>query len=260
MSATKTLWGQMLLVGAVVIAFIWPATESTAWRLGLRSQLGHPWFELLGRRVRQASIIFCWWFAHDAGGIAAITVAIAISVWLAREVKRVTTYGSARRSAVREVRQAGLLDAHGVLLGRWRREYAALREEVAEGTERRERAEFDPLSLPRRGQLTFGKSVDALIEAFGREEGRPILLAKIRSIRISHAAPDASLICDSPNGDDSYPVVFRDRDRTPDADDRKKTQRGLVANVSSSASCPLANMVANTRHAANERPHLRAVP
>jgi hypothetical protein len=212
MSATKTLWGQMLLVGAVVIAFIWRAAESTAWRLGL----GHPWFELLGRRVRQASIIFCWWFAHDAGGIAAITVAIAISVWLAREVKRVTTYGSARRSAVPEVRQAGLLDAHGVLLGRWRREYAALREGVAGGTERRERAEFDPLSLPRRGQLTFGKPVDALIEAFGREEERPILLAKIRSIRISHAAPDASHICDFPNGDDSYPVVFRDGDRTPE--------------------------------------------
>jgi hypothetical protein len=256
MSATKTLWGQMLLVDAVVIAFIWPATESTAWRLGLRSQLGHPWFELLGRRVRQASIIFCWWFAHDAGGIAAITVAIAISVWLAREVKRVTTYGSARRSAVREVRQAGLLDAHGC----WRREYSALREGVAGGTERREHAEFDPPSLPRRGQLTFGKSVDALIEAFGREEERPILLAKIRSIRISHAAPDASLIYDSPNGDDSYPVVFRDGDRSPDTDDRKKTQRGLVANVSSSAFCLLANMVANTRHAANERPHLRAVP
>lgn len=107
MSATKTLWDQMLLVGAVVIAFIWVATESTAWRLGLQSQLGHPrWFELLGSRVCLPPTVFCWWFAYEAdprdilikavyvaapGGIAVITVAIATAVWRAREGKRVTT-------------------------------------------------------------------------------------------------------------------------------------------------------------------------
>ena len=44
MSATKILWGQMLLVGAVVLAFLWAATEWTAWELGFQAQLGPPWF------------------------------------------------------------------------------------------------------------------------------------------------------------------------------------------------------------------------
>jgi len=50
-------------------------------------------------------------------------VAVALSVWRARDVKRVTTYGSARWAEAREVREAGLLDHDGVLLGRWRGDY-----------------------------------------------------------------------------------------------------------------------------------------
>ncbi len=118
MNATKILWGQVLLVSAVVLAFVWAATEWTAWKLGFQSQLGHPWFELLGWPVYQPPAFFWWWFAYDAyardifvegayiaasGGIAAVVVAVAMSVWRAREVKRVTTYGSARWAETREV-------------------------------------------------------------------------------------------------------------------------------------------------------------
>ena len=46
-----------------------------------------------------------------------------MSVWRAREVKKVTTYGSARWAETREVRLAGLLGHDGVMLGRWRHEY-----------------------------------------------------------------------------------------------------------------------------------------
>ena len=89
-------------------------------------------------RVYQPPAFFWWWFAYDAyardvfvegayiaasGGIAAVVVAIAMSVWRAREVKRVTTYGSARWAETREVREAGLLGHDGVLLGRWRDHY-----------------------------------------------------------------------------------------------------------------------------------------
>jgi len=138
MSAVKILWGQVLLVSAVVLAFIWAATEWTAWRLGFQLQLGQPWFELFGWPVYQPPVFFWWWFLYDAyardifiegayiaasGGIAAIFVAIAMSVRRAREVKRVTTYGSARWAEVREVRRAGLLGIDGVLLGRWRDQY-----------------------------------------------------------------------------------------------------------------------------------------
>ena len=138
MNATKILWGQVLLVSAVVLGFVWVATEWTAWRLGFQPQLGHPWFEILGWPVYQPPAFFWWWFAYDAyareifiegayiaasGGIAAVAVAVAMSVWRAREAKKVTTYGSARWAEAREVRQAGLLRPDGVLLGRWGDDY-----------------------------------------------------------------------------------------------------------------------------------------
>jgi type IV secretion system protein VirD4 len=138
MNATKILWGQVLLVSATVLAFVWAATEWTAWKLGFQPGLGHPWFEVLGWPVYYPPAFFWWWFAYDAyardifvegayiaaaGGIAAIVVAVTISVWRAREAKRVTTYGSARWAETREVREAGLLGHDGVLLGRWRDEY-----------------------------------------------------------------------------------------------------------------------------------------
>ena len=129
MSATKILWGQVLLVSFVVLAFLWGATEWVAWRLAFQSQLGRPWFEVFGWPLYQPPAFFWWWFAYDAyareiftegayiaasGGIAAVIVAIAMSVWRAREVKRVTTYGSARWAETREVRDAGLLGNDGV--------------------------------------------------------------------------------------------------------------------------------------------------
>jgi type IV secretion system protein VirD4 len=138
MYATKILWGQILLISAVALAFVWSATEWVAWRLAFQPQLGRPWFGLLGWAVYQPTAFFWWWFAYDAyardifvegayiaasGGFAAIIVAIAMSVWRAREAKRVTTYGSARWAEAREVHEAGLLGADGVLLGRWRDEY-----------------------------------------------------------------------------------------------------------------------------------------
>jgi type IV secretion system protein VirD4 len=42
MSATKILWGQILVVSAIVLATNWAATQWTAWRLGYQSQLGAP--------------------------------------------------------------------------------------------------------------------------------------------------------------------------------------------------------------------------
>jgi type IV secretion system protein VirD4 len=138
MNATKILWGQVLLVCATILAFVWAATEWTAWKLGFQPGLGHPWFEVFGLPVYHPPAFFWWWFAYDAyardifvdgayiaaaGGIAAIVVAVTISVWRAREAKRVTTYGSARWAETREVREAGLLGHDGVLLGRWRDEY-----------------------------------------------------------------------------------------------------------------------------------------
>ena len=138
MNATRILWSQVLLVSATVLAFVWAATEWTAWKLGFQPGLGHPWFEVFGLPIYHPPAFFWWWFAYDAyardifvegayiaaaGGIAAVVVAVTISVWRAREAKRVTTYGSARWAETRQVREAGLLGHDGVLLGRWRDEY-----------------------------------------------------------------------------------------------------------------------------------------
>src|SRR5712664_2849141 len=139
MSGNRILLGQITLVLAVVLATTWTATQSAAWRFGFQPQLGQPWFELArGMPVYYPPAFFWWWFAFDAyardvfadggciaaaGGIAAIVVATTLSVWRAREAKRVTTYGSARWAETREIREAGLLEDQGVLLGRWRGEY-----------------------------------------------------------------------------------------------------------------------------------------
>jgi type IV secretion system protein VirD4 len=138
MNPTKILWVQILLVCASVLAFVWAATEWTAWQLAFQPQLGRPWFILFGWPIYQPPAFFWWWFAYDAyaheifvtggfiagaGGVAAFVVAVAMSVWRAREVKKVTTYGSACWAETREIKRAGLLHPDGVLLGRWRGAY-----------------------------------------------------------------------------------------------------------------------------------------
>jgi type IV secretion system protein VirD4 len=133
MSATKILWGQLLFVSVVVLAFLWATTEWTSWRLAFQPQLGPPWFLIGGFPIYQPLAFFIWWFKFDAyaprifveggciaasGGIAAMGVAITMSVRRAKEAQHVTTYGSARWAEAREVRRAGLLGPEGVVLGR----------------------------------------------------------------------------------------------------------------------------------------------
>ncbi|PKU22995.1 conjugal transfer protein TraG [Telmatospirillum siberiense] len=138
MSATKILWGQVIVVLLIVLITMWGATEWAAWRLGFQPQLGTHWFILFGFPVYPPPIFFWWWFAYDAyapdifaeggmiaasGGILSVVVAIAMSVWRAREVRNAETYGSARWATPKEIRAAGLLGPDGVMLGRLRRDY-----------------------------------------------------------------------------------------------------------------------------------------
>ncbi|UOK72305.1 conjugal transfer protein TraG [Ancylobacter polymorphus] len=138
MSATKILWGQILTVLLIVLATIWGATQYVAWSLRFQAQLGAPWFEWLGLPVYYPPAFFWWWYFFDAyapnvffrgaliaasGGFLSIVVAIALSVWRAREASRVETYGSARWAEKEEVRAAGLLGTDGVVLGRFDRAY-----------------------------------------------------------------------------------------------------------------------------------------
>src|SRR5882757_4411380 len=139
MSATKILWGQIVIVFAIVLATMWAATQWVAWKLGYQPQLGHPWFELFsGVPIYFPPAFFWWWYAYDAyapqvfvegayiassGGFISIAVAVAMSVWRAREAKTAATYGSARWATKDEIRAAGLLGPDGVVLGRFERDY-----------------------------------------------------------------------------------------------------------------------------------------
>lgn len=138
MSGTKILWLQVVIVFGIVILAIWAATEWTAWQLGFQPELGVPWWHLAGAPIYLPPGFFWWWFAYDAyapnvflhgayiaasGTVVAIIAAIAMSVWRAREAKRVITYGSARWATREEARAAGLLAPDGVLLGKLGRDY-----------------------------------------------------------------------------------------------------------------------------------------
>ena len=138
MSATKILWGQILVVFAIVLATMWAATQWTAWRLGYQPQLGDHWYVVGKLPLYPPPAFFWWWFSFDAyapriffegaiitasGGLIAIIGAIAMSVWRAREAKNIVTYGSARWGTEAEIRAAGLLGPDGVVLGRFERAY-----------------------------------------------------------------------------------------------------------------------------------------
>ena len=102
MSATKILWGQILAVFALALAGVWAATQWTAATLGYQQELGPAWFTAFGQPVYPPYSIFWWWFSFEAyaprifetggmiaasGGLIAVVVAIAMSVWRAREAR-----------------------------------------------------------------------------------------------------------------------------------------------------------------------------
>ena len=132
MSATKILWGQVIAVLGIVLIAIWAATQWTAHALAYQAELGPPWFWLGPWPIYRPWVFFWWWFAYDAyaphifatggmiaasGGIIAVVVAMAMSVWRAREGKKAETYGSARWATPEEIRKAGLYTPDGVVIG-----------------------------------------------------------------------------------------------------------------------------------------------
>jgi len=137
-SATRILWGQIIAVLALTLAAIWGATQWVAAALGYQAALGPPWFTLSATPVYPPYAIFWWWFSYEAyaprifetggmiaaaGGLLSVVVAIAMSVWRAREIRNSATYGSARWAMRLEIAGAGLLSGKGVVIGRFARAY-----------------------------------------------------------------------------------------------------------------------------------------
>ncbi|WP_066659860.1 MULTISPECIES: conjugal transfer protein TraG [unclassified Sphingomonas] len=138
MQSSRILWGQVFAVLLIVLATTWGATQWTAAALGYQEALGPPWFRIDDYPIYLPPAFFWWWFSYDAyapkifvkgaciaasGGIAAVIVGVAMSVWRARELRAAETYGSARWATPREIRAAGLLGDDGVVLGRLGRDY-----------------------------------------------------------------------------------------------------------------------------------------
>ena len=138
MSATKIQWGQLTAVLLIVLTATWAATQWTAASLGYQPELGTPWFEVDGWPIYPPYAFFVWWFVFDAyapkvfitgayiaasGGIAGFLLAVAMSVYRARELKNAETYGSAHWAQRRDVEAAGLLGENGAMLGRLGRDY-----------------------------------------------------------------------------------------------------------------------------------------
>jgi type IV secretion system protein VirD4 len=133
MSATRILWGQILVVFTLTLAGVWAGTQWTASALGYQDGLGAAWFVAFDRPIYPPHAIFWWWFSYEAyappifetggmiaasGGLASVAVAIAMSVWRAREIRNSATYGSARWASRAEIARSGLLEGKGVVIGR----------------------------------------------------------------------------------------------------------------------------------------------
>ena len=145
MSASRVMWGQIVVVFSIVLVAVWGATQWTAWRFGFQAQLGQPWFEMAGLPLYPPPAFFWWWYFYDAyaptvfyegagiaasGGLIAIAAAILMSIYRAREAKDVRTFGSARWAERKEIAAAGLLGDDGVMLGKLDGDY--LRHDGAE--------------------------------------------------------------------------------------------------------------------------------
>ncbi|MDZ5696727.1 conjugal transfer protein TraG [Chelativorans sp. M5D2P16] len=138
MTPSKLLIGQILIVFAIVIGAVWGATQWAAGELQFQPRLGPAWFEFFGYPVYLPWRLFEWWYAYEAyapavfnhagiiaasGGVVGVAVAIAGSLWRARQNQLVTTYGSSRWATKSEIARSGLYDDRGVFLGRLRDRY-----------------------------------------------------------------------------------------------------------------------------------------
>jgi type IV secretion system protein VirD4 len=133
MRSSGVLFGQIVIVFAIIALGMCCATQWTAAELGYQMRLGTPWFQIQGFPVYYPWRLFQWWYAYESyapaifnrggaivasSGLIAALTAIVGSIWRARQSRLATTYGSARWATEQEIDAAGLHETAGVFLGR----------------------------------------------------------------------------------------------------------------------------------------------
>lgn len=132
MQPTTLLIGQATIVTSTIAGTLWGSTQWAAARLGYQTGLGEPWFSAADMPVYYPWRLFEWWYAYESyapdvfheagmmaagGGVLGTATAIAGSLWRARQVKNVTTYGSAKWATMHDIRRSNLTNDDGVFLG-----------------------------------------------------------------------------------------------------------------------------------------------
>mgnify|MGYP000350738957 CR=1 FL=1 len=138
MTPTKFLFGQILIVFAIMVLGVWAATQWAAHMLAFQPELGRPWTVLAGYPLYHPWSLFGWWYHYEAyapqvfdraGTLAGVSgflgcgAAVGGSLWRARQSGQVTTYGSARWANRGDISRARLLGPSGLFLGRSGEDY-----------------------------------------------------------------------------------------------------------------------------------------
>lgn len=116
----------------LLLSGLWTSTQLTAHLLGYQRELGAPLFTLAGYLVYAPWKFIQWYFVYGAyaeraflvgsipayiGPLLAVIWAIAVATVIERKKRKSTTYGSARWATAAEVKEAGLLENAGVVIG-----------------------------------------------------------------------------------------------------------------------------------------------
>jgi type IV secretion system protein VirD4 len=132
MSSFRFAVVQVSLAGAAVLLCLAAATQWAAAMLAFQPALGAPAIDLFGVKLYAPWKLFSWWLAFDAqvpqvfaragalaalGGVLSGALAIGGAARRAGRSRVPTTYGSARWADFADVRQAGLLNDRGIVLG-----------------------------------------------------------------------------------------------------------------------------------------------
>ena len=138
MSPQSILIGQIVIVFTTIILTTWYATQWVALQIDYDAYLGTGFAKLGNHKIYAPWNLFKWWYQFDAyaphifsrggqisagGGLLGIIFSVIGSVLRGRSAKALNTFGSSRWATSKQMKQVGLLDDHGVFLGRTKTDY-----------------------------------------------------------------------------------------------------------------------------------------